>query len=359
VPDRAPDAPPAWSPLRRLTDFFRRHPIAFLLVLTPGIPEYLSGSSTLTGLLWNPFEVFAFLVLNLAMYGPGALLIREAVVRWRAGWGAVAVLSVGYAVMEEGIADATFFNPHDPNVGVLGSYGHFLGTNWVWVPGVVMVHMVFSISIPLFLFGLAFPGLRGRSLLTGRQATLLFAILSADTSVIAAIGFGYLHWFDGPVVVAICVAIIGLTVLLGRRLPPGWPTPPTELPRLSPRQLFLLGLALFPTVLVLTPILGVLGTPAAVTFVALLVLLAGFAFALNRCVGRSRHLRHLLCFSAGAIVPIAVVGALGGFPVPLVLVADALAYLFFRRMWVRCVASDAEDGPAPNRVPAGALAGAG
>ena len=36
-----------------------------------------------------------------------------------------------------------------------GFYGHWLGVNWVWVAGIVPVHMIFSISLPILLVGLA------------------------------------------------------------------------------------------------------------------------------------------------------------------------------------------------------------
>ena len=336
--------PPSPGPIPRAVSFLRRHPIVALVLLTPGIPEYLSGSSNLSGILWNPVVFGAFLLLNVGMYAPGALLIREAMVRWRGGWGTVAVLGTAYAVMEEGIADATFFNPHNPNVGVLGSYGHFLGTNWVWIPGVVMVHVVFSLAIPLFLFGLAFPDLRGRSLLVPWQIGLAAGILTVDTAAIAAIGAGVLHWFDGWAVIAVCLVVIVALAGIARRLPAGWPKAPTELPRLSPRRFFVLGLALFPAVAATPAILGAFGAPAPVAWGALVLLLGAFAGVLYRSVGRDHHRRHLLAFSAGAILPPAVLGVLGGLPVPVVLGADLLAYLFFRRLW-RSVEAD---GPGPS-----------
>jgi hypothetical protein len=89
------------------------------------------------------------------------------------------------------------------------------------------------------------------------------------------------------------------------------------------------------------------------------VLLVGFATILYRTVGRSHHDRQMLTFSAGAIAPIALAGFLGGFPVPIVLGADVLAYMFLARMWIRCVASDSAGAIEASPVPPGALAGAG
>lgn len=350
---------PPFHPLARVRGLLQRHPVAVLLLLTPGIPEYLSGSSDLTGVLRNPVVFLVFLLLNVAMYGPGALLIREAMVRWRGGWGTVAVLGVAYAVMEEGIADATFFNPHSPSVGVLGTYGHFLGTNWVWIPGVVMVHVVFSLSIPIFLFGLAFPGLRGRPLLSGRQIGFLLGVLALDTAIIAALGAGAGHWFDGWGVVGLCLVAISVGAGIARALPAGWPAAPSELPRLGPGQFFLIGLGLFPTVAALPPLLMALGAPAAATFGSVILLLVGFAFLVYVTVGRSHHQRQLLMFAAGAIVPLAVLGIVAGFPVPIVLGADALAVVFFRHLWGRCVVEDSVTRVGSASVPPGALAGAG
>ena len=65
--------------------FLKSHPLLFLLLLTPGIPEYLSASSQLTVLVINPVLFFLFLAANLGLYGSGVILIREAMIRWRKG----------------------------------------------------------------------------------------------------------------------------------------------------------------------------------------------------------------------------------------------------------------------------------
>jgi hypothetical protein len=73
------------APFPRTVAFFRRHPVLLFLCFTPGIPEYLSGSTPVAALVYAPGGFLLFLALNLGLYGPGVLLVREAFVRWRPG----------------------------------------------------------------------------------------------------------------------------------------------------------------------------------------------------------------------------------------------------------------------------------
>jgi hypothetical protein len=63
--------------------------VLLLLAFTPGIPEYLSGSSAVALIVVSPLGFFLFLGLNLGLYGPGVLLLREAWIRWGKSWGSL------------------------------------------------------------------------------------------------------------------------------------------------------------------------------------------------------------------------------------------------------------------------------
>ncbi len=63
--------------------YLKSHPLLFLILLTPGIPEYLSASSQLTALVINPFGFLFQLGSNIGLYGSGVILIREAMIRWK------------------------------------------------------------------------------------------------------------------------------------------------------------------------------------------------------------------------------------------------------------------------------------
>jgi len=47
----------------------------------------------------------------MSLYGSGALVIRELRVRWNKGIGTTLLLGSAYAMIEEGLMVASFFNP--------------------------------------------------------------------------------------------------------------------------------------------------------------------------------------------------------------------------------------------------------
>ena len=199
--------------------FLQRHPIVCLLLLSPGIPEYLSGSSATNAIVLNPFMFIFQILANLGLYGPGVLLVREAMVRWKKEWATVLLLGGAYGILEEGIALSTLFDPNAHPVGKLGFYGHLLGVNWIWVAGIVPVHMIFSISLPIMLLGLAVPRTNGESLLSRRGLRVVSLVLGLDVVllfvVVSRVG-GY--WMGWPVFVGSLVAMATL-VLVARRSP--------------------------------------------------------------------------------------------------------------------------------------------
>ena len=80
-------------------------PTLVLVVLAPMIAEVTIGDL--------PFGVPGLVaaVFVLPIYGAGALLVREVVVRRGAGAGAVLLLGAAYALVEEGLALQSLFSP--------------------------------------------------------------------------------------------------------------------------------------------------------------------------------------------------------------------------------------------------------
>lgn len=134
-----------------------RKPVLALLLLAPTIPELLTGSTPITMLLLSPLKFLLQMVYIVSLYGSGALLIREATIRWNKGWGTTLLLGAAYGIMEEGIAVHTFFEPYGNPVGIFGTYGRAFGVNWVWAVGLTIFHSIYSISLPILLAGLLFP----------------------------------------------------------------------------------------------------------------------------------------------------------------------------------------------------------
>jgi hypothetical protein len=320
---------------RSLLAWLRAHPIVCLLLLTPGIPEYLSGSTSLEPLVLDPVVFFLFLPLNLALYGPGVLLVREAMIRWRKGWATVVALGAAYATVEEGLAVDTFFYPRAGPVGALGFYGHWLGVNWVWLTGIIMVHVVYSIGLPILLHGLALPETRGRSLLSRRGIVAALAILGADVVVLQLFVLREYHfWFGAPILAAGLLVIL-LLVVGGRLLPANALAPSTASAPRSRWALFLIGLVLLPGTFVLESIHGTADYFPAVTMLVLVGFYAGSLWAARRALGPPTNVRGIVAFAAGALLPIMAFGVAANAAVPVVLVADAAALSFLGMLWRR------------------------
>jgi len=101
-------------------------PVILLVLGSPVIAELLSGNMSLD-VFFSPLY-FIFLT---ALYGSGALLLRELKVRWNKGTACLLLLGLAYGVIEEGIIFSIFF-----------------------VEGkqlTVVYHAIFSITIPVLL----------------------------------------------------------------------------------------------------------------------------------------------------------------------------------------------------------------
>ncbi len=353
TPEASAVAPTASGPvrpggaLRRFRAFFGRHPVLLLLLFSPGIPEYLSGSTRLNFMVESPVVFALFLGANLALYGPGVLLVREAMVRWRKGWASVLVLGAAYGILEEGVALSTLFNPRAGVVGALGFYGHFAGVSWVWLVGVLMFHVVYSISLPILLLELAIPATKGRSLLGRGGIGVALGVLALDVILLAELVNRSLGFWMGLPLLAASLAAIGGLVLLAWRLPAGAGVPRHPVPSAPPLVFGALGAGTFFAVVLVQSLNDSLGTPAVLGVAELVGLLAVVGLLLRELLGRQGNERALLAFAAGAIADVAVFGVAEGLPVPLVGVADVLAVLFFVHLF--------RSYPAPVR-PAGAAA---
>ena len=127
-------------------------PALTLLLIAPVFGEVLSTSSP-------PMEFFkpAVFLIQVALYGSGALLVRECARRWHKGWISVLLLGMAYGIYEEGLVVRSFFNPNWVDIGVLGSYGRMAGINWIWSISLTIFHAVVSIGLPILVVELLFP----------------------------------------------------------------------------------------------------------------------------------------------------------------------------------------------------------
>src|SRR5262249_13499577 len=133
------------SPGRR-----RVAPVVTLLLLAPIGSEVLYGATRISAIF--------VLVPQVATWGCGALLIREAVVRGRRGWAGLLLLGVALAVAEECVIQQTSLAPM---VGLASrEYGPALGVNWVYLLWALGYESVWVIVLPVRLSELIFPDRR-------------------------------------------------------------------------------------------------------------------------------------------------------------------------------------------------------
>jgi hypothetical protein len=314
-----------WHGLLR---YLRRHPILVLFLMTPGIPEYLSGSSSFVSLIVNPAWFFLALGINAAMYTVGALVIREVVLLWNKGWPTVFALGAAYSIMEEGIADQTLFNPSYSPLGPPGLYGRFLGINWLWAPDVFVIHILLSISLPLLLLGYALPETRGRRLLSDRGIWSGVVLLAGDTAFLTALVVTSQHYWYGLLLLLVSVAgIVGLCAL-GYFLPKYVLPVPKGPPTGSRLQFFLVGCVAYPLMALLADVGSGRGFPPVLVFLAIcgeVLLLAAWFL---RHIGSEENERHLLAFTVGTLMILFFLGVFLEFPFEIVVVADLAAAYF-------------------------------
>ena len=312
--------------------YLKAHPVIALLILTPGIPEYLSSSSPINAIILSPLQFVFQLLANLGLYGSGALLIHDARIRWKKGWGAILLLGAAYGILEEGVALSTLFDPNAGPVGALGSYGHWLGVNWIWAAGIVPFHAIFSISIPILLLGLAIPETRLNPLLSKRGTIAALLILSFDVVILMVVVWRVSsYWMGGPILILSLLSIGGLVFSSSRSKPPPSGNP-VRGPTPSPKRAFAVGLSFFPVVILAQSLGRGAGLPAALDFLLVIAVQALYLlYVARRSWGDSR--KGTIAFVLGLLVPIMVFGVLAELALPLTLMADAAMVVFITRLW--------------------------
>ena len=329
-------SPQPMSMISKLVRFLKSHPILFLLLLTPGIPEYLSASSQITLLVLNPLLFFLFLGANIGLYGSGVILIREAMIRWKKGWASVFLLGVAYGIVEEGLALWTLFNPLAQPVGVLGFYGHWLGVNWVWTVGLLIFHSVYSIGLPIFLFGLVFPELKHKSIVSMRGIRISVLGLTIDSILLFLLeSVIYPNYNPGAGLMIFSGIVITILVLAARRLPGDFLKMRLSQPKWGPRRFAIVGALLFPATLLAGGFAAGANIPPEIPMVVDVIFAMVILTRAFNAMGSTNNQEQKVGFGIGLLFPIVVFGLIASIGIGnvLIVVADLLVLLFSRRLW--------------------------
>lgn len=330
------------SAVGRAKAWYGRHrPEVLLVALAITIPELLTGSTPVLT-LWDPVAVLGLL----GLYGSGVLLVRDLSLRWKSGWLGVLFLGLAYGIAEEGLATKTMVDPHSSAAAFLGTYGHFLGVNWVFAVVIAIFHAVYSIGLPILLVELRYPSTQGHRFLSDRGEG--WALLFLSATVVFGF-FAFDRYFEGFAVLAFLLLVLAGLVAVAWRVPAGWPNASSPAPTRSPRWFFGLGLAFSVGWLFFyfvmphlssIPLLSIAGEILSATA----VLLVGV-----RTVGREGRAQHAVYFAAGALawlIPwdVLITFLLADYPVLLV---TAVVFWFLRQL-TRQTASRA---PAASAAP--------
>jgi len=311
--------------------YLKTHPLLCLLILTPGIPEYLSGSSNMALLVLSPPIFLLLLAANLALYGPGVILIREAKIRWNKGWASVFLMGAAYGIVEEGLALRTLFNPTSSVVGNLGFYGHWLGVNWVWTVGLVIFHSVFSIGLPIFIFGLAFPDLKSKSLVSTTGIRISILVLATDSVFLSLL----VNYWPAEIwgLLILSSIVVALLLVAAKKLPADFLKSVRSEPRWKPRAFFLLGAAFFPIWLLAGGFAAAANLFPPVVMVFDIVASLWLLRLVFRSMGTRLNQPHKVALAFGLISPIIIFGIAASASFPLVIMNDLLVVLFSNKMW--------------------------
>lgn len=186
------------------------HPAVALWLIAPVFGELFSGSTPLNEYL-SPFVIVIFGML----YGSGAILVREAVVRWRKGCPSLLLLGMAYGIYEEGLMVRSFFDPNWVDLGKLGVYGRVAGVNWVWAEHLTIYHAVISIAAAIVFTEMLYPDRRWLSWVGERG--LIWNLLAFVATL--PIG-GLLNPYNAPDIwLGMCWMVIILLVFTARHLP--------------------------------------------------------------------------------------------------------------------------------------------
>jgi hypothetical protein len=273
-----------------------------LALMSPVIAEMLSGSSPPLE-FFNPFSF----MLLLGLYGAGVLLAREISVIWNLGWAGIVVLGVAYGILEEGVAIKSFFDPLWMDLGGLGEYGRYLGTNWVWAVWLTIYHASVSITLPIIIFNIVYPGLRNERLLTGRRFKIVLGILIVDVLVCTLLLNPYVPFL--PMYVLSIAAVLGF-VLYAKHVPGRFFAPTGAHPTWGPLRFAVLGFLLLLSNFLLAGAFVETGAPPIVPVMLMLAVCMYIALMIKRHLGTEGNLPHKAHFVAGMLSFFVVLGLL-------------------------------------------------
>ena len=188
-------------------------PAIGLYFLAPLVAEFFLGDF--------PVTMLPLIVPFAAVYGGGALLIREVTRRAGRGWPTMVLLALAYGVLEEGLLTESLFNPDYLGYHLLApGFVPALGIAVPWTVFVLTLHTVWSISTPIALVEEATPDRRTTPWL--RTPGLVTTAVLFGFGVVFTFGTSYgdgAHFLASPAQLGVTTAVVVALVVVAFRLP--------------------------------------------------------------------------------------------------------------------------------------------
>lgn len=189
-----------------------------LYFLAPILGEVFSFNTPPLAFVLDPSK----LIFEPALYGSGALLIREIARRRGLGWPAILVMGAAYGVLEEGVFIHSWFNPSFEGLHSLALYGRAWDTSWVWAVGLTGFHAVFSVTIPILLAEAIFPRVAKIPWLNRFWLRLIVGWF-AFTVLLGAVAYGFIlsreqGYPHPPLTYLLAIALVVVLFFIGARL---------------------------------------------------------------------------------------------------------------------------------------------
>lgn len=285
-------------------------PAISLLFIAPFVGEVMSTSTSIF-VFANPWG----LLINVPLYGGGALLVREAVHRWQLGLPGFVALGGAYGFFEEaGLVRSWFATDYQPDQS---GFSRIWDTNLLQLVHLTTFHIAVSIGCSILIVELLYPAWRNRNwagrpgLAVAAGAMLLLLPLTLEDDA----GFYAPHWPQ----MLMAFAAAAVLVCVARLLPRGWPAGTGD--RSVRRLALLVGAALTADFLVayIGPYFGI---PWPVVVLLALAVPIGAVLGIRRVLPARRESQQL-GIVIGLLVPLALLNA--ALLQPATLVAAAVA----------------------------------
>ena len=257
--------------------------------------------------------------------------------KWQKGWATIILLGLAYAIIEEGLAAKSFFDPGWMDIGLLGVYGRWLGVNWLWTTCLLIFHAVYSIALPILILQLLFPSLKNKRLLGKKGLAACFIILFLITFFLNVFVTEY---SPGAGLIILSIIIIIALFFLSKRVKPNQFYPKNNQPLIRPRWFGIIGAIfgfLFYMIMYGSPHL----IPNALFPVTLEILLfSAVLFFIIKYSGIANNLSHKLAFISGILsflIILAVVHEFRGLLGMSLVAVFFIGFLFYLRKRIHAV----------------------